>query len=256
MRLWWIVLSLLTACPGMVRGQDPLAALRNTEEYRAAYKEGRAEADRQLKDQSPTIDGAGLAESLFENLDRETGLPYRNFGCVVDARIEGRIDGHNDRINESIKANGLPKGSFKPWEKELFGLQEYVASRRKQEQPEILKAGGPARKSPDGPCTIRPVVEETEWRDKVLKWLAIEVDGDGRPPRRINLIVRADETVELFWGPKGSGFAVVSTRLGNDNGFVALDLRRGGLLRAEFPAPSEPSRPRPGGGAVKRGSGT
>src|SRR5262249_6372119 len=163
-------------------------------------------ADQQLKDRTPTIDGAGLPASLFENLDRKTGLPYRNFGCVTDARIEGRIGGHNDRINESIKTNGLPKGSFKPWEKEMFCHQEDVASRGKQDKPEILKAGGPVRKSPDGSCTIRPVVEEAEGRDEFIKWLAIEVDGDGRPPRRINLIVRADETVELFWGPKGSGF--------------------------------------------------
>ena len=134
MRKLWITLGLLTACPGIVRGQDLLDSLKKSDEYKAAYKQGQTEADRELADQVATIYTYGLGD-LFENLDRETGLPYDGFGCVVDDKILGRTDGHNDRIMESIKANGLPKGSFKRWEKELFGLEDYVESRRNATNP-------------------------------------------------------------------------------------------------------------------------
>ena len=240
MRALWIVFGLTMACPGMVQGQDPLGAIRKSDEYQAAYKQGRAEADRELNDQSATIYTYGLGD-LCENLDRETGLPYNGFGCVVDDKILGRTDGHNDRIMESIKANGLPKNSFKPWERELFGLKGYVESRRKHDKPETLTADGPALKSPDASYTIKPIVKQIERDGKVVKTLAIELSGNGRKPEEIWLFARADEKTELFWGPKESGFVVVAIRDSRYDQFEVLDLRRGRMLRMEMI--SRPERP-------------
>ena len=167
MRALRVIFGLMALCGGTTQGQEPA---RKSDEYQAAYKQGREEADRELRDQAATIYTWGLGD-LFENLDRETGLPYYGFGCKGDDKLEGRVDGHNDRITEHIKANGLPKESFKPWEKELFGLQDYFESRRKHEKPEILAADGTALKSPDGTCTLKPVVKQETNEGRVVKTL-------------------------------------------------------------------------------------
>lgn len=237
MRSSVIVLALLAACPGIVRGQDPFESMRKGKEYRAGYREGQAEADREFRDQRPTLYTAGLRESWFDNLDRETGLPYCNFGCVVDDRLMGRVEGHNDQIRESIKAHGLPKGSFKPWEKELFGLRAYVESRRKREKPESLTIDGPARKSPDGSCTVRIVLREDERPDgKITKSPWLEIRGEGRKPEVV-ILAGAGDTFKLFWGPKESGFAVLAWRHSETDLFEAVDLQRGGSLRVEQVSP-------------------
>lgn len=66
--------------------------MRKSQEYRAAHKEGRVEADRALKDEYATISNDGLGESFFDNLDRETGLRYSCFGWLFGETIMGRID--------------------------------------------------------------------------------------------------------------------------------------------------------------------
>ena len=84
-----------------------------------AYKHGRLEAEKELKEGRATVYIYGLT-SLFENLDQETGLLYSGFGCDVDESIRQRVKGHNDAIEAWIKAHGNPPNSFKPWEKEIF----------------------------------------------------------------------------------------------------------------------------------------
>jgi hypothetical protein len=236
--------GLMAICLGTIRGQEPAGAARKSDEYRVAYEQGRAEADRELNNQSATIYTYGHGD-LFENLDRETGLPYSGFGCVVDDKILGRVDGHNDRIMEHIKAHGLPKGSFKPWEKELFGLKDYFESRRKRDKPEVVTADSPALRSPDGSCTIRPVVKRGENDGKVVKTLAIELSGNGRKPEEIWLLAHADEKVELFWGPEGSRFVVIAISKPRHTIFDLLDLRRPRRLRTEFVSRSEPREAQP-----------
>jgi hypothetical protein len=231
MRALRMILGLMALCGGTVHGQEPA---RKSDEYQAAYKQGREEADRELRDQEAKIYFFGLPESLFEHLDKETGLPYYGFGCVGDDKIEGRVDGHNDRITEHIKAHGLPKESFKPWEKELFGLQDYFESRRKRGKPEILAADGPALKSPDGTCSLKPVVKQETNEGRVVKTLALEVSGNSQKPREIWLFANADVKTELFWGPKGSGFAVVASHLSGCRTYMAIDLRRARWLRIEM----------------------
>ncbi len=254
MRSSAIVLALLLlACPGIVRGQDPLESMRKTKEYRAAYKEGRAEADRELRDQRPTLYTAGLRESFFNNLDRETGLPYSGFGCVIDNEEMGTIEGHNDRIRESIKAHGIPKGSFKPWEKELFGLRAYVESRRKHEKPESLTIDGPARKAPDGSCTVRIGTKQGDTLGGgIMKYHRLEIRAEGLQPEGVAVFAPAGDTFELFWGPKGSHFAVLVRTHSGTELLEAVDLRRGGSLRTEpdsiraWSSGGSPSK-RPGG---------
>ena len=189
MRALWVIFGLMALCVGTIRGQEPAKPARHSDEYQAAYKQGRAEADRELKDQTATIYSYGLPESLFESLDRDTGLRWRQFGCVVNDTILGRVNGHNDRIMESIKAHGVPKNSFKPWEKELFGLEDYFKSRRKHEKAETLTADGPALKSPDGTCTIKLIAKSVTSDGKEVKRLSLELSGDGRKPRG-SLVVR------------------------------------------------------------------
>ncbi len=129
-----VVLSL--AWTGGVRGQDMRDRMRVADDekgtwpYKDAYRKGRAEADQQLKDQCATIDTLGFGAWPAERLDRGTGLPCYLLGCMMSDEILGRIGGHNDRIREYLKQQGYPKCSYKPWEKELFGLKAYTESRR------------------------------------------------------------------------------------------------------------------------------
>jgi hypothetical protein len=201
MRALRVILGLMALCGGTIQDQGPLEAYfraaRKSDAYRAAYKQGRAEADREIQDQVATIYTSGLRENLFDNLDKETGLPYCGFGCVVDYEILGRIDGHNDRITEYIKANGLPRGSFKPWEKELAGLQEYCNSRRKHEQAEILMAGGPTLNSPDGNYTLKPVAKQDEKMDELLKTLGSS-DAKVRNRLAIEVTKQVDKLILTF----------------------------------------------------------
>ena len=76
---------------------------------------------------------------------------------------------------------------------------------------------------------------KSEWIDgKVVKWLAIEVSGDGRPPRKVWLPSHVEARVEWLWGPKGSGFAVAVIQGARGDTLEALDLRRGRTLRSEM----------------------
>jgi hypothetical protein len=87
--------------------------LKESKEFRNGYKQGVAEAEKELKEGRPTLYLSGLQMSL-EHLDKETGLPYRVIaGCVVDDGIVGREQGHDETIREHIKAHGLPASSFK-----------------------------------------------------------------------------------------------------------------------------------------------
>lgn len=135
---------------------------------------------------------------------------------------------------ESIKAHGIPKGSFKPWEKELFGLRAYVESCRKREKPGSLTIDGPALEAPDGSCTVRIGTKQGDTLGGgIMKYHRLEIRGKGRQPEEVAVFAPAGDTFELFWGPKGSHFAVlVRTHSGTDL-LEALDLRRGGSLRME-----------------------
>lgn len=219
------------ALVGLMR--DPQAAFKEMPGYPEAYRRGRAEADAQLERGRATlyVYGAGMTSNF---LDRETGLP-RQFigGCVPDAGIFGRVEGHNDRIAEHIQAHGLPAGSFKRWMKELSDLKGFVAARSRTEAPHPLSAGGPARRSPDGSVTIRPVNVSFATPDGIRRdRLGIAIDGPG-PDRPVADVFFDEGRSELAWGPAGSGFAVIRCRRHDRDFFMALDLTSGWWLRYE-----------------------
>ena len=216
---------------GKMMGID--AAFKDTPEYCVASHHGRAEADSQLKEGTARLYAFGAGMTL-ERVDRETGLPMEWIGgCAIGPALFGRIAGHNDRIQEHIKAHGLPANSFKGWDKELFDLKGYFARRRQSEEPHRLSPGSPALKSPDGGFTVRPV------NSPIVK-------PDGRREDRLGLVVggpTAERPVadvffdegrsELVWGPKGSGFAVIRCPRSDHDRYMALDLTRGSWLRCE-----------------------
>jgi hypothetical protein len=227
-----IWLSVLLAVGCLRQGLDADTHAPKTEEYRSAYQQGRDEADKEVSNGVATLYSFGLRLSL-DFVDRETGLPIDAIaGCVVDDSILGRALGHNERIREHIKAHGLPANSFKPWEKQLFGLKEYVGVQEKVKPIELV-LGGPTVKSPDGKYAIRPVHGHLPNRDgRTRDCLAIIISVDGVSLKEL-LMIHPDK-VSLVWGPPASRFAVVYVRDPEYEEYAAIDLQRGRFLREEF----------------------
>ena len=223
----------LLSCIGTARAQRSKSPFPDSDEkvYARAYKQGQDEAHKELKGERATIYTFGL-RSLFEHLDRDTGLPYEVIaGCEVDDEILGRAAGHNDRVLEQIKKDGPPGYSFKRWEKELFDLKGFYEPPSRAGKVHRLSLGDPAIKSPDGGVTIHAVKRSFTKDDGGLgESLAVEITVNGvvKKPQRIFF----DEGDSDFcWGPKGSNFAVVRSRGKGEPWFMALDLRTGQRLR-------------------------
>ncbi len=219
---------------------DPRAEMKTTEEYHAAYRKGRAEADRELEQGRATIYTYGLRRD-GENLDRKTGLPCQAIaGCVVGSTSRGRADGHNARIEEHIKAHGLPANSFKRWEKELLDLKGYIAVRLKAGPAVPLKVDGPAAKSPDGKHSVRAAKVTDKWLDgKPYDHVVLIVDEGRTSERPVALIGLKDEP-RLLWGLEGSGFAVVLYQSVLGERAEAIDLNRAWWLRTETLSRAKP----------------
>ncbi len=131
---------------------------KNATNHSIAVANGRAEAARELRRGKAMIWTYGLNMKLFlESIDRETGLYFSSFGCVIDDEIIGQIEGHNAKIMEYIRVHGPPKNSLKPWEKQLFALKDYFEKRCLTEKPVRLTIGGPAVSSPGGEYVVRLV---------------------------------------------------------------------------------------------------
>jgi hypothetical protein len=242
------------------RSREDLARAGNPKEYDAAVVRGRAEADEQIKSNQAELWDYGTIIRL-DNIDRETGLFYTGFGCVVDDQIIGRVEGHNARIEEYIRSHGLPKNSLKPWEKELFGLKEYFENRKLSEKPIRLMVGAPEARSPDGNHVVRlvkvpekvpPPRKDSELRvppdPRVDEAARILLEKDyitvqtpyfavGDPGDKANLMYCfwRDIEPELVWGPKGSWFAVIKGRMTKDGpaDYEAIDLRVKRRIREE-----------------------
>jgi hypothetical protein len=224
----------------MARMMDPRATFVGTREYQQAYRRGRAEADAELGRGRATV-YACRSGMLTEFVDRRTGLPFLWIGgCAIGADAFGRMDGHNDRIEEQIMARGLPANSLKRWEKEIFDLKGYCTARPGDMGPHPLSAGGRAWKSPDGAFAIRSVTR---------RWL----NNDGRWGDRLGIVVGEDASQrptvevpfdrgrsELFWGPEGSGFAVIRCRGADRDWYMALDVKAVQWLRFE-PGDEDPA---------------
>jgi hypothetical protein len=204
-----------------------IMAREDPKKYSVGVAKGRAEAEEQLSLNEAEIWSYGLV--MFSDLvDRKTGLYFSSFGCSIDPELVGRVEGHNARIAESIRDHGPPKNSFKPWEKELFGLAEYFESRSRIENPIRLTVGGPAARSPDGQFVVKLVKRlykapvEFKIEPAVLPCILV-----GEADTEANRILWSMEDSELAWGPKGSWFAVLKGRgkKGERMNCIAIDLR-------------------------------
>jgi hypothetical protein len=220
---------------------DLFTVMKTTKEYQTGYREGQAEADREVEQGLATIYTFGHRHDFSNNLDRETGLPYWQVGgCVIENGDVGRADGHNARIEEHIAAHGLPANSFKRWEKDLFDLKGYVAARPKAGPAIPLKVDGPAVKSPEGNHSARVARVTEEGLDgKPYKHVVLIID-DGRAGNRPIALIGLEDEPRLLWGPEGSGFAVVLYKGFAGETAEAIDLKRGWWLRQETLSPDKP----------------
>jgi hypothetical protein len=218
-----------------VADHDPFAEAKLTKEYREAYKQGAAEAEQEIKKGVVTLYTFGL-RTLFENLDKDTGLPIQAIaGCVIDDGIIGRRAGHDDAVTAHIKLHGLPPNSFKRWEKDIFELKEFFDRESKTTPPTRLKDGGPTLKSPDGKFTIRPALIDLKGTDdKPFQRLGFVLGGETLNPTSQSILFDDGET-DLLWGPKGSRFAVFRCKSSKTDlvQYMAFDLQRGTSLRWE-----------------------
>jgi hypothetical protein len=226
----------------LVNPRPDLLPSRDSKEFLAGVTRGRAEADEEIHSNRATRWNSGMFISI-DMIDRETGLYHSGFGCVVDDEILGRVEGHNARIAEYIRDHGLPKNSFKPWEKELFGLKEYFEGRSRTDKPIRMTVDGPPARSPDGQFVVRLVERPfkypgkrptDDWLTKISPCLVVnDLDDEA------NRIYFPREDAELYWGPKGSWFAVLRSRSRRGNGmdYFAIDLRGMRCIREESGAP-------------------
>ena len=111
------------------------------------YLAGWWDAECQLWQGRATIDGGGSPVRLpfgFCYIDKETGLTIvlRVFGFQEGDRE--RSQGHDEHIRQYVAWNGLPRNSFKPWEKELFSLKPWFTERSRSNPPIRLIAGAPS----------------------------------------------------------------------------------------------------------------
>jgi hypothetical protein len=128
---WLLVLQFMTAS-----GQQQLASVERGGLFEAAYKRGEAEADKEWEAGKATLFMCGLPWEFGSLLDEETGLPLKPItGCVVDGETLGRVSGHNQRIRQFIAKGGVPKNTFKGWEKELLDLKNYFRRLIKTQEP-------------------------------------------------------------------------------------------------------------------------
>jgi hypothetical protein len=181
----------------------------------------------------------------LDPIDRETGLYHVGFGCVIDDEIIGRVEGHNARIAEYVRDHGPPKNSFKPWEKELFELKEYFEGRSRTEKPIRITVGGPEARSPDGRFVFKLVKRPFKYpapptasgefpKGEVTEIFPCLLVGD--LDDEASRIYFPREDAELFWGPKGSWFAVLRcrNRQGHGMDYIAIDLHGLRTIREEF----------------------
>jgi len=243
-----ISICLLAFHQGLLLGQEPDAlgatgrgSIRfpgktSTAALALDYKIGAAEADIELNEGTATVYAYGLRD-LLEFLNRETGLPYQFVaGCVVNREIEARTAGHNDRIRKYIAERGLPRNSFKRWDKELFDLNGYYKARLGTETAQSLALGRSVVKSDDGKYTMRLVKGSIRPDDGSLRdvpSVVVSVEGVDRKPS-MNLWGADEANVDLLWGPKDSGFAIIRFKRKYGTSFRAVDLHTGKWLREEF----------------------
>lgn len=237
-----MIFSLILGCVVAILPAVPVQRPAESKEYMAAYAKAQKDADLALKEGRAALFTYGLRPS-FEPLDRQTGLPIQAVaGCIVNDEILGRAAGNNDRIHEYVLKNGLPPGSFKPWEKELGDLITYVAAQSKERPAGKIAPGGKALTSPDGKFSIRAVttkVEKGPGQSFETMGYVLTVENVDRPQAEFF----GGNEAEVTWGPAGSGFVVLRGRSEYSQVFQAIDMKSGRVIGSEYlDAPAQPNR--------------
>ena len=232
-------------------------------EYREAYEQGRRDAEVALEDGTPAFLSYGL-RAPDGMLDEESGLPFEAIaGCDAGDDILGRAAGNNDCVRASIAKNGLPRGSFKAWEKEIGDLEAFVASRQKIDPSKRLTAGGPAIKSPDGKFAIRCVSSEVKGGpgqpNETVGYIAfsrvkrIELKRYPVPVESLAYVLSREHVeqpqaefewgreADVTWGPEGSRFVVLHGRSRGKEVYHAIDASTGRTLG--FAIQAAPAKP-------------
>ena len=195
-------------------GDDGFAETRATPGYKAAYREGREEAEAALKEGRPRLYSHGLLG--MSDLDPETGLGVVSLaGCAVTREVLGRTEGNNDRVRGWIKEHGPTPNALVRWADELSDLPAFFAARSKAGAAIPLRIGGPPLTSPDGRFTLRQVAAEVKRGTppdvRTVATVGLEVSERG-VVREVLTDDWGDGLTDLAWGPRGTPFAVVKTR--------------------------------------------
>jgi hypothetical protein len=202
--------------------------------YQAGYARGVDEAKREIEGRRAQIYVYGTRSSL-DILDRATGLDQIDLaGCFVDDETKGRAAGHNEYVLNFVARYGAPIYSRKRWERELFDLEAYFASRPSTDVSKLPVDGtnvrlGGGRVLVSGRPFLRVTVDGTP----VTRRLA-----DGRSSMTIDVaLLELPKRGEVTLGPEESDTLIFRWGFDGSSELAALDLRTGEWLRHENGGP-------------------
>jgi hypothetical protein len=202
--------------------------------YQDGYSRGVDEAKREIEEHRAQIYVYGARSSL-DMLDRATGLGQVDLaGCFVDDETKGRAAGHNEYIRSFVARHGAPVYSRKRWERELFDLEAYFASRSPTEVSQLPVDGTNVRLG-GGRVLVsaRPALRVTVDGRPVTRRLA-----DGRSSTAIDVaLLEIPRRREVTLGPEGSDTLILRWGFDRSSELAALDLRTGEWLRHQDGGP-------------------
>ena len=172
---------------------------------------------------------------LLEEIDRETGLYFEPIPPVGDYDYiihDKRVQSHNETIKKYIKDNGIPKNSFKPWEKQLFNLRAFYEAQSQINQAIHLDLGGAEVVSPEGKYGLKLEMRTMKTQPATNQICLTSINSN---KEEASMIVNQPQ-INLVWGPPGSWFMVFERRRlqnGATKDYVAYDLRNQRVIRYE-----------------------
>ena len=165
------------------------------------------------------------------NIDRETGLRLAGSHAMIAGESRTRDTGHDDHIRQYIRWNGLPRNSFKPWERDLFDLKKFFDRRSKSEEPERLADSGPFVLSPNFWRYHRRYVQLR--KNGTFQGVPKVVVSSRRFMLQEHFVGFETGDVDLISGPENSRFVVVRLISENAEYYAAFDIKTGEFLREE-----------------------
>jgi hypothetical protein len=157
---------------------------------------------------------AGKPDDDAPNIDPEFGLPYHNFGCVVDNALEKHIADHNLKVRRWIAVHGLPPESVKS--RFVDASVAIAALAAGEKVPELGGIQGP-----DG--------RRAEFKDSTL---SLFHPGVQEPAFRAYSV---KEPPTIAWGPGPRVFARIVWRKNDENDrrhrSYQVDLEHGKIIQ-------------------------